>query len=76
MSSTGPEEKVGWGWCVMVASFLVHAIVGGIGYSCGVWQMIFQNYFGKNRYETAWLGSVLLGLTVLGGMAHLYFVND
>lgn len=62
------SKEGGWGWLVTAASFLVHVIVGGIGYSCGVWQMIFTGYFGKTRYETAWIGSTLLALTAIGGI--------
>lgn len=61
------SKEGGWGWLVTAASFLIHVIVGGIGYSCGVWQMIFTGYFGKTRYETAWIGSTLLALTAIGG---------
>ena len=72
ISEVGGEG--GWGWLVATASFFIHAIIGGIGYSCGVWQMIFSEYFGKNHYQTAWLSSVLLGMTVLGGIMFTWWI--
>jgi len=62
------SKEGGWGWLVTAASFLIHIIVGGIGYSCGVWQMIFSGYFGKTRFQTAWVGSTLLAMTAIGGI--------
>jgi len=64
---TSVRKDGGWGWCVVAASFLVHAIVGGIVYSGGIWQMIFVGYFQATRFQTAWLGSMLLSLTAFGG---------
>jgi len=62
-----------WGWCIVAASFVIHAIVGGIAYSGGIWQMIFVGYFQATRAQTAWLGSILLSLTALGGKSKLRF---
>jgi hypothetical protein len=58
----------GWGWCIVAASFVAHAIAGGISYSGGVWSMILRRYFERSRREAASLGAILLAMMSVGGM--------
>lgn len=56
-----------WGWVVVLASFVVHVIVGGICYSGAIWLMLLRRYFDQSRYDAVCLGTILLAVTTLGG---------
>lgn len=61
------EEPVapdgGWGWVVVAASFLIHVIADGIVYSFGIYYIEFLDYYHGGRGETAWIGSLVPGIT-------------
>lgn len=57
----------GWGWFVVLGSFLLHVIADGIVYSFGVFYMEFLTYFKGGKGETAWVGSLVPGVTLLVG---------
>ncbi|XP_062588832.1 monocarboxylate transporter 12-like [Saccostrea cucullata] len=57
----------GWGWFVVLGSFLLHVVADGIVYSFGVFYMEFLEYFKGGRGETAWVGSLVPGVTLLVG---------
>ncbi|WAR27799.1 MOT12-like protein [Mya arenaria] len=65
-------------WIVVLGSFFVQFIVCGITYSIGIFQIVFQDVFGKDHFDTSWVGSILLYTTALttGGLALSVFVND
>ena len=62
----GPKDG-GWGWCVVGCSFLVHLVVGGLAYSCGLYYLMFLDQFQANQFQTAWTGSLLMAMTAFGG---------
>jgi hypothetical protein len=66
--SHGFDGDSGWGWCIAVASFIAHTIVGGIGYSGGVWLMILRRYFDRSRRDTSFIGAILLTMLSVGGI--------
>lgn len=57
----------GWGWFVVLGSFLLHVVADGIVYSFGVFYMEFLTYFKGGKGETAWVGSLVPGVTLLVG---------
>lgn len=61
------QKDGGWGWVIVAASFLVHLVTYGIGYSCGAIYRTLQDEFGQNRFQTAWTASILLSMTALAG---------
>jgi len=57
----------GWGWMVVLASFLIHVIADGIVYSFGIFYMEFLHYFKGGKGETAWVGSLVPGVCLTVG---------
>uniref|UniRef100_A0A8W8IN66 Monocarboxylate transporter 13 n=1 Tax=Magallana gigas TaxID=29159 RepID=A0A8W8IN66_MAGGI len=57
----------GWGWFVVLGSFLLHVIINGIFYSFGVFYMEFLTYFKGGIRETARVFSIVPGVALLVG---------
>ncbi|KAL3848224.1 hypothetical protein ACJMK2_019097 [Sinanodonta woodiana] len=57
----------GWGWMVVFASFIIHIIADGIVYSFGIFYIEFLHYFKGSKGETAWVGSLVPGITLTVG---------
>ncbi|XP_018570450.1 monocarboxylate transporter 12 [Anoplophora glabripennis] len=57
----------GWGWVVVLASFVVNLIADGITFSFGVIFVEFLKYFGENRGTTAWIGGLFMAMPLLSG---------
>ncbi|KAK9508620.1 hypothetical protein O3M35_006141 [Rhynocoris fuscipes] len=57
----------GWGWVVVIASFLVNLIADGITFSFGVIYVEFLKYFGEGKSKTAWIGSLFMAIPLLSG---------
>lgn len=69
-----PEENTtvtppdgGWGWMVVLASFIIHVIADGIVYSFGIFYIEFLHYYKGGKGETAWVGSLVPGVTLSVG---------
>lgn len=66
-----PEEELvlnkapdgGWGWVVVLGSFMIHVIADGIAYSFGIYVESFLVHFNASRSEVGFLGSLMLGVT-------------
>ena len=63
----------GWGWFVVLGSFLLHVIADGIVYSFGVFYVEFLDYFGGGKGETSWIGSLVPGVTLGVGKSQNQF---
>ncbi|KAL8586249.1 hypothetical protein ACOMHN_003764 [Nucella lapillus] len=57
----------GWGWVVVLSSFLIHVIADGIVYSFGVIMVYLVDYFQSGRGETSWVGSLQPAVTFTVG---------
>ena len=57
----------GWGWVIVMASFMVNLIADGITFSFGVIYVEFLNYFGEGKSKTAWIGSLFMAMPLLSG---------
>ena len=57
----------GWGWVVVLASFLTFVVVDGISYSFGILYVELLDYFNATKSETSWIGSLVVGLAYLVG---------
>ena len=53
----------GWGWVVVIGSFMIHVIADGIAYSFGVFVEDFVDYFECSKSAVGGLGSLMLGVT-------------
>lgn len=65
----------GWGWFVVFASFLIHVITDGVTYSFGVFYLELLYYFEEGKGATAWIASILVGVTLCSGPISGSFVN-
>ncbi|VVC27168.1 Major facilitator superfamily,Major facilitator superfamily domain [Cinara cedri] len=72
--SRGPPDG-GWGWCVVFGSFMIHVVTDGVTYSFGVLYNEFLNVFQGSKGATAWIASLLVGVTLCSGPIASIFVN-
>ncbi|XP_077989829.1 monocarboxylate transporter 12-like [Glandiceps talaboti] len=56
MSSKPPDG--GWGWFIVLGTFLSTVITSGTVSSFGIFYVAFLNAFNKSKSETAWIGSI------------------
>ncbi|KAL0274281.1 UNVERIFIED_CONTAM: hypothetical protein PYX00_006747 [Menopon gallinae] len=73
--STPSPPDGGWGWMVVFASFMIHIVTDGITYSFGVFYVEFLNYFQEGKGATAWIASIMVGVTFCSGPISSSFVN-
>jgi MFS transporter, MCT family, solute carrier family 16 (monocarboxylic acid transporters), member 14 len=57
----------GWGWVVVAAAFLVSACADGLGFSYGLLQEEFTEYFEGNQSKISLIGSLFLAAPLLLG---------
>lgn len=57
----------GWGWIVVLSSFMIHVLADGIVYSFGVFLPVFVQHFHSGRGETSWVGSLQPAVTFTVG---------
>lgn len=65
----------GWGWMVALASFSIHIVTDGITYSFGMFYLKFLEYFNEGKGYTAWIASILVGVTLCSGPISSSLVN-
>ncbi|XP_070533477.1 monocarboxylate transporter 13-like isoform X2 [Ptychodera flava] len=62
--ATGTSETTapdgGWGWFIVIATFISTFLSSGNFYSFGVLYVAFLDAFGGTKSETAWIGSIFL----------------
>lgn len=73
--SPPPPPDGGWGWMVVFASFMIHIVTDGMTYSFGVFYAEFLDYFNEGKGKTAWIVSILVGITLSSGPISSSFVN-
>ncbi|KAB0797474.1 hypothetical protein PPYR_08467 [Photinus pyralis] len=74
-SELPPPPDGGWGWAVVFGSFMIHIITDGVTYSFGVFYDEFLGYFNEGKGPTAWILSILVGITLCSGPISSAFVN-
>jgi len=57
----------GWGWVIVLASFMNQFILDGICYAFGSFMLEYANYFGSSAATTSALMSTLVGCYMLSG---------
>ncbi|XP_057325967.1 monocarboxylate transporter 12 [Microplitis mediator] len=70
-----PPPDGGWGWAVVFASFMIHIVTDGVTYSFGVFYVEFLSYFREGKGTTAWIASILVGITLCSGPISSALVN-
>ncbi|KAJ2939777.1 hypothetical protein O0L34_g17967 [Tuta absoluta] len=66
------ENKVkipdgGWGWVVVLSSFIISMIADGISFSFGLLYIEFLEEFQASKSTTAWIGSLFIAVPLLSG---------
>lgn len=67
-SSMDDPGEDGSRWIIVIGSFFVQFIVCGITYSLGIFQVVFQDVFSEDHFDTSWAGSILLYVTALSSV--------
>lgn len=57
----------GWGWMVVLGSFFTYFIASGLVYSFGIFYIEFLDFYKGGKSETAWIGSLVMGMMLLVG---------
>ncbi|KAH8360753.1 hypothetical protein KR084_006941 [Drosophila pseudotakahashii] len=65
----------GWGWVVVFGSFMIHIVTDGMTYSFGIFYNEFLDYFNEGKGYTAWIASIMVGVTFSSGPISSSFVN-
>ena len=52
----------GWGWVIVLSSFICNFIVDGICYTFGVFLDSYVIYFNSGKGTDSWAGSLLAGV--------------
>jgi len=71
----GQIEEGGWGWVVVMASFLCNMVIDGIGYSFGVMLQPINAEFKSGIAYVAFVGSILAGVILLTGPLAAIAIN-
>lgn len=69
---TNGDKKVaipdgGWGWVVVLSSFVISMIADGISFSFGLLYIEFLDEFQASKSTTAWIGSLFIAVPLLSG---------
>ena len=70
--STTPDG--GWGWVVVLSSFLLQALAMGLTYTFGVMFVVLLDEFKESEAVTAWVGSLQPALVDASGMFFSLFL--
>ncbi|CAG9864854.1 unnamed protein product [Phyllotreta striolata] len=57
----------GWGWLVVLASFVINMLSDGVGFTFGLLYIEFLNEFGASKSATSWIGSLFMSLPLIAG---------
>ncbi|CAG4937477.1 unnamed protein product [Parnassius apollo] len=57
----------GWGWVVVMSSFIISMIADGISFSFGLLYIEFLDEFKSSKSTTAWIGSLFIAVPLLSG---------
>lgn len=62
-----PPPDGGYGWVIVLASFLCNLVVDGIAYTFGIFLPVLVEQFKVERGTVAWVGSLLTGMYLIVG---------
>uniref|UniRef100_S4RPQ8 Major facilitator superfamily (MFS) profile domain-containing protein n=1 Tax=Petromyzon marinus TaxID=7757 RepID=S4RPQ8_PETMA len=57
----------GWGWVVVASCFISTSLTHGVQKSFGVFFVEFIDYFDESRSRTAWINSIMYGVSLFIG---------
>lgn len=62
-----PPPDGGYGWVIVVASFMCNMVVDGISYTFGIFLPEIVKEYEETKGNVAWVGSILTGMTMCAG---------
>lgn len=65
----------GWGWIIVMSSFMCNVIVDGVVYSFGVFLPKLVDHFQEGKGGVAWIGSLLVGVQFVVGPICSVLIN-
>ncbi|XP_050393606.1 monocarboxylate transporter 12-B isoform X1 [Patella vulgata] len=65
--SLPPPPDGGYGWLIVVASFLISLICDGCAFSFGVLYTELLDEFGESKSKTSWIGSLFMSVPMILG---------
>ncbi|KAF0303130.1 Monocarboxylate transporter 13 [Amphibalanus amphitrite] len=65
---TREKPDGGYGWVVVLASFLAHVTIYGVTWSVGMFNIMFLESFQQSKSATAWVGSLLNAVMFVSGL--------
>ncbi|KAG8191847.1 hypothetical protein JTE90_022835 [Oedothorax gibbosus] len=75
IAASGLALDGGWGWVVVLASFMINFIADGISFSFGILFMDFVEYFGSSKAKASWVGSIFFSMPLLAGPVASYLID-
>ena len=66
----------GYGWVIMLASFVCNVIVDGVCFSFGIFYLEFLQHYGESKSKTSIVGSVLNGMYLSMGKYFKKFISN
>ena len=67
--ATAPDHiDGGWGWVVVIATFVMNVMVDGIKYSFGIMFIDLLDTFQRSKSDTSWILSLQIGFSQLPGI--------
>ena len=66
----------GWGWMVVIATFVSNLIVDGVAYTFGIIMPELIDYFASSKGKTALVGSMVSGVYLIVGNSVVYIYVD
>ncbi|CAK9300426.1 unnamed protein product [Gordionus sp. m RMFG-2023] len=66
-STIPPAPNGGYGWIIVLASFMIHFVNDGVGFAFGVIYVSFLDYFQDSRGKTAFVVSIYYAVPLLAG---------
>ncbi|MBN3326788.1 MOT14 protein, partial [Atractosteus spatula] len=70
-----PDIDGGWGWMIVLASFVSHVLIMGSHMALGILYVEWLEEFKESRGLTAWVGSLTIGITLIVGPVIGLFVS-
>ncbi|XP_018027316.1 uncharacterized protein LOC108682624 isoform X2 [Hyalella azteca] len=65
----------GWGWMVVLGSFMIHVFADGFTYTLGIFYVYLLSYYSATKASAAWIVSILVGVTMGSGPISGALVN-
>ena len=63
-----------WTLAAVPATFIIHCVTCGVGYSAGVYYFRIKNQFEESHFLTSCVGSLLLSMMAIAGLFYFFLL--